>query len=135
MDKTYVLDTSALFAYIELEAGVEVVEHILMLAKKGKCKIYISFISLLEAYYVAWQKKGEDKAKELVILLKSLPIERIESYERLILLAGYIKANHRLSLADAIVAATAMEKQAILVHKDPELKAISSYIDTRFLPG
>ncbi len=133
MDKAYVLDTSALFTYIELETGVEVVEHILMLAKKGKCKIYISFISLLEAYYVTWQKKGGDKAKELVILLKSLPIEQIESYERLILLAGYIKANHRLSLADAIVAATAMEKQAILVHKDPELKAASSYINTCFL--
>lgn len=135
MDKAYVLDTSALFAYIELETGAEVVEHILTLAKKGKCKAYISFITLLEAYYVTWQKKGEDKAKELVILLKSLPIERIESYERLILLAGYIKANHRLSLADAVIAATAMEKQAILVHKDPEFKAVSSYVNTRFLPG
>lgn len=135
MDRAYVLDTSALFVYIELEAGVETVEHILGLANKGKCKVYISFISLLEAYYVTWQKKGEDRAKELAILLKSLPVERVESYERLILLAGCIKANHRLSLADAIIAATAIEKQAILVHKDPELKTVSHDIKTLLLPG
>lgn len=133
--KAYVLDTSALFAYIELEPGAEVVEHILTLAKKGKCKVYLSFISLLEAYYISWQKKGEDSAKQLAILLKSLPAERIESYERLILLAGSIKVNHKLSLADAIISATAIEKQAILVHKDPELQAISRYIHTLFLPA
>lgn len=135
MVKAYLLDTSAIFAYIELEPGAEIVEHILTLAQKGKCKVYLSFISLLEAYYVTWQKKGEDSAKQLAMLLKSLPVERIESYERLILLAGSIKANHRLSLADAIVSATVIEKQAVLVHKDPELKAVSRYIGTLFLPA
>lgn len=135
MDKAYVLDTSALFAFIELEAGAETVEHILTLAAKGKCRVYFSFISLLEAYYITWQKKGEDKAKELAMLLKSLPLERVESNESLILSAGYIKANYRMSLADSIVSATAIDKQAILVHKDPEIKVISHYIQTFFLPS
>ncbi len=134
MIKNYVLDTSAIFTYAESEAGSDTVEEILTLAKKSKCNLYLSFISLMEIYYVAWQKKGEDTAKELVVLVKSLPLEIINSTERLILSAGRIKANHRLSVADAIVTATAIEKSAILVHKDPELEAASSYVEILKLP-
>lgn len=134
MDKNYVFDTSAIFAYTESEEGADDVEKILILAKKSKCKIFISFISLMELYYITWQKKGEDIARELVVLIKSLPIEIIESRERLILLAGRIKANHKLSVADAIVTATAIEKSAALVHKDSELESVSQYTTTLKLP-
>ena len=130
MGKDYVLDTSALFVYIQEESGSRTLENILDSAAKEKCNIFVSFISLMEIYYIAWQEKGEDIAKELVILIKSLPIEIVESNERLILSAGRIKASHRLSVADAIVAATAIDKSGILVHKDPELDAVSQYVKT-----
>jgi predicted nucleic acid-binding protein len=127
LDKNYAFDTSAIFCYIEGEKGCDKVEHILTLAKKGKCYIYISFISLLEIYYISWQEKGEDIAKELVVMVKALPLQIVESNERLILSAGRIKARHRSSVADAIVAATAIEKSAVLVHKDPELEIAAQY--------
>ena len=130
MEKDYVLDTSALFVYIQEESGSRTVENIFDSAAKEKCNIFVSFISLMEIYYITWQEKGEDIAKELVILVKSLPIEIVESNERLILSAGRIKASHRLSVADAIVAATAIDKSGILVHKDPELDAVSRYVKT-----
>lgn len=134
MDKNYVFDTSAIFAYTKLESGADTVEEILNLAKKNKCGLYLSFISLMEIYYITWQQKGKDIAKELIVLIKSLPIQIIESNERLILSAGRIKANHRLSVADSIIAATAIEKSAVLVHKDPELEAASEYIKILKLP-
>lgn len=134
MDKNYVFDTSAIFCYIEAEKGSDKIENILTLAKKGKCDIYISFITLLEIYYVSWQEKGEDIAKELVVMVKALPLQIVESSERLILSAGRIKAKHRLSVADAIVAATAIEKSAVLVHKDPELEVAAQYGKTVSLP-
>jgi predicted nucleic acid-binding protein len=134
LDKSYVFDTSAIFAYIEDERGGDIVENILKLAKRGKARVYISFISLMELYYVTWQRKGEDIAKETIVLIKSLPLEVIESSERLILSAGRIKANHKLSVADAIIAATALEKSAGLVHKDLELKPVSQYVTTLELP-
>lgn len=130
MEKDYVLDTSALFVYIQEESGCRTVGNILDSAAKEKCNIFVSFISLMEIYYITWQEKGEDIAKELVILVKSLPIEIVESNERLILSAGRIKASHRLSVADAIVVATAIDKSGILVHKDPELDAVSQYVKT-----
>lgn len=134
MDRSYVFDTSAIFVYTESGEGSDRVENILTLASKGRCEIFISFISLMEIYYVSWQNKGEDIAKESVVLVKSLPIQIVESNERLILSAGRIKANHKLSVADAIVAATAIERSAVLVHKDPELEAVSKYVKTLSLP-
>lgn len=125
--KNYVLDTSAIFVYTNPEEDSNLVEGILNSAKKGRCNIFISFISLMEVYYITWQQKGEDIAKEFVVLIKSLPVQIVESNERLILSAGRIKANHRLSLADSIIAATAIDKSAVLVHKDPELEVISRY--------
>jgi predicted nucleic acid-binding protein len=134
LQNIYVLDTSAIFTYSESENGADKVESILSDCKKGKCVVYISFITLMEIYYITWQKKSETDAKEFVILVKSLPVHIVESNEQLILSAGRIKANHRLSLADAIIAATALEKKAILVHKDPELEEVSSYVKTVNLP-
>ena len=129
------LDTSAIFVYLESEEGADEVEKILTLARKDKCKVFISFISLMEVYYIVWQRKGEGIAKEAIVLIKSLPIEIVESKERLILSAGHIKANHKLSVADAIVTATAIEKSAKLVHKDSELEPVSQYVATLELPS
>ena len=88
----------------------------------------------MELYYVTWQEKSEDADRELIILVKSLPVHRVDSNERLTLSAGRLKANHRLSVADAFIAATAIEKGAVLVHKDPELEVISKYTETIELP-
>lgn len=88
----------------------------------------------MEIYYVTWMAKGESAAKELSVLVKALPLQRVDSNERITLSAGRIKALHRLSAADAFVAATAIDKNAILVHKDPELKVISQYTETLELP-
>ncbi len=134
MAKSYVLDTSAIFTLTKAEEGTDIIENILNMAKKEKCSAYLSFISFMELYYVTWQEKSEDSAKELVILVKSLPVQRVESNERITLSAGRIKASHKLSVADAFIAATAIDKNAVLVHKDPELKVISKYVETLELP-
>lgn len=134
MAESYVLDTSAIFTFTRGEDGADVVEDILISARKGKCLVYLSFISFMELYYVTWQAKSEDAAKELIILVKSLPVHRVDSNERITLSAGRIKANHSLSVADAFIAATAIDKGAALVHKDPELKVISKYTETLELP-
>ena len=126
----YVLDTSAIFAYTKSEAGSDTIEQILNSAHKGKTVVYLSFVSFMELYYITWQEKGESIAKELIVLMKSLPIQRVDSDERITLSAGRIKANDRLSVADALITATAIEKNSILVHKDPELEVAQKYIKT-----
>jgi predicted nucleic acid-binding protein len=132
--RSYLLDTSAIFAYTNDEEGSGTVEEILTSAKRGKQKVYLSFISLMESYYVTWQERGEEVAKELMMLIAALPIERVESDPRITLSAGRIKAQHRLSVADAFVGATAVDKAAVLVHKDPEMETLSQYVETIALP-
>ena len=135
MDKTnYVLDTSAIFAYTKNEDGSDAVEKILKGIRKSDSAVFLSFITWMELYYVSWQEKGEQTARELIMLIESLPVERVDSYARLTFLAGRIKANYKLSVADAFIAATAVEKKAVLVHKDPELNRLSGIIKTLALP-
>lgn len=134
MAKNFVLDTSALLTFIEQEDGCATIENILQQARQRKSRIYLSFISFMELYYITWQEKGEHTAREVMVMLQSLPVERVDSNARLTLSAGRIKAKHRLSVADAFIAATAIEKEAVLVHKDPELAVIAQYIEIFELP-
>jgi len=50
------------------------------------------------------------------------------------ILAAEIKAFHKLSVADAWIAALAKERCAILVHKDPEYEQLENYVRTLKLP-
>lgn len=126
----HVLDTSALLCLIEDEEGAGDVERLL---KSGQ-NIFVCFISLMEFYYVTLQEAGEEAAIQRYALLKELPIRIIESNEELGLAAGRIKASHRLSVADAWVAATAERLNAILVHKDPEFDALKGALQLQNLP-
>lgn len=133
-ENIYVLDTSAIFAFTQNEAGADRIERILTSAQKHDCIGYISFVSIAELYYIAWQETGRSSALELLGLVKTLPVEVVESSERLSLLAGSIKANHRLSFADAFVVATASHVKGILVHKDPEFEQVNELIRLEPLP-
>ena len=76
----------------------------------------------------------EKEARERLNLLNSLPISRVESKEDMGVMASKIKANHYLSVADAWIAALAKQRNAILVHKDPEFEQIESEIQVLKLP-
>jgi len=70
----------------------------------------------------------------LLPLVKSWPITWIHSDEQLCLLAARYKAQYRISLADAFVAAAAFKLNAALVHKDPEFDALESEVKLQPLP-
>ncbi len=66
--------------------------------------------------------------------LKALPIQQVNLTESILLKAGAIKAQYRLSVADAWIIAVAIEVQGILVHKDPEMEQVQHIIDLLQLP-
>jgi predicted nucleic acid-binding protein len=130
----YVLDTSALLTFIEDEAGADQVQELLEKAKRNEFILLVSFISFMEMYYISLQERGQEETQERVKLLAALPIVRVESSESLGTQAGAIKAAHRLSVADAWIAALAQERDATLVHKDPEFEQVESVIKVVKLP-
>ena len=130
----YVLDTSALLTFMEDEAGAEQVQELLEKAKRGEVILLVSFMSFMEVYYMSLQERGQEEAQERVTLVAALPMLRVESSESLGVQAGAFKAAHRLSVADAWIAALAQERDATLVHKDPEFEQVESTIKVVRLP-
>ncbi|MBI3802003.1 MAG: type II toxin-antitoxin system VapC family toxin [Deltaproteobacteria bacterium] len=130
----YVLDTSALLTLIEDEAGADDVQALLEQAKRGEVSLLISFISFMEVYYISLQERGQEEAHERLRLMAALPMLRVESTETLTVLAGQLKAAHRLSVADAWIAALAQERDATLVHKDPEFEQLEATVKVLKLP-
>ena len=131
MSKTkYLLDTSAVLTFLEDEAGAERVETLLR-----QEIILLPYLVLLETYYITLQEQPEDVAGKRYALLKQLPATILwDMDEPTLLTAGRFKAHHHLSLADAIIAAFALRQEAVLVHKDPELEALSATIEQKVLP-
>ena len=130
----YLLDSSAFFALFEDEDGAETVQELLEKAQKGDIIIFSSFVSYTEVFYVTCQEEGEEEGQRRVNLMNRLTIKRVDSSEELGLIAGKLKATHRISFADAWVVATAIMLSAILVHKDPEFEALEDELEIIKLP-
>ncbi len=130
----YVLDTSAWLALIEDEEGADLVQQILEKAKSGEVDILVSFMSFMEVMYITLQEQDLGEADERVNFMAALPITRVESNSSLAIFAAKLKANYHISVADAWIAALAKERNATLVHKDPEFEQIEGDIQVLKLP-
>jgi predicted nucleic acid-binding protein len=130
----YVLDTSAILALTDREEGWEEVERLLRDGQTGAREVSACAISLMEIYYIAIRESGDDAAAKLVTVVKSWPVTWIYPDEKTFLLAAKLKAAHRLSLADALIAAVANLRNAILIHKDPELESLATSVRLVSLP-
>ncbi len=134
MADLYVLDTSAILTLTDQEEGADEVETILDTASADACRIEVCAISLMELSYIALREQGEDDAAQLVALVKSWPVIWVYPDEKMLLQAAKLKASHRLSLADALIAAVAKLHDATLVHKDPEFEALAQQVSLLTLP-
>jgi ribonuclease VapC len=126
----YLLDTSALLTLIEDEAGSDRVEEVLKDAA-----ILLPWPVLMETYYITLQEKGRAEADRRYALIRQLRTEILWTMDEPILLtAARLKAEHQVSLADAVVAAFAIGHNAVLIHKDPEFDALAGLLPMEALP-
>ena len=129
-----VLDTSAWFALAESEPGADEVEAYVAAAWLGSASLHSSFVSLTELQYIRTNEQGAESAAKLVAWVKQQPVQWLHSDEALCGEAAKLKAGHKVSFADAFVAATAKRCDAVLVHKDPEFAALQGIIKLHPLP-
>ena len=121
MGALLLLDTSALLTLRDDEPGADRVEQ--ALEHPGHC--YACFLSRMEVLYRVWKDEDERAGRLAYEQLKALPLHWVEASEPLLERAASIKARHSLSLADAWIAAAALQVGATLLHKDPEFRAIA----------
>ncbi|HEY2388933.1 MAG TPA: PIN domain-containing protein [Candidatus Binatia bacterium] len=121
MAEAFVLDTSAVLALRSDEAGARRVEQILRLGKQGRAVVLLSFMTRMEILYRVTASEGADAARAALRLLDAAGVEWVSCEPEILDAAAALKASGGLSVADAWIAATASTREAILVHKDPEL--------------
>jgi len=128
-----VLDTSAILALWNNEDGAAVVEKVLRESSQRK-PVYLSFMTFMECRYRIWKDHGQSAADELFRSLINLPIIRVDVNDALIRTASELKAQHKISVADSWIIATAITHNATLVHKDPEFDALADRVAMKALP-
>jgi PIN domain nuclease of toxin-antitoxin system len=132
---TYLLDSFALLAYLNDEAGGGRVQEVLALGKSHKCRLMMSLINLGEVLYITERKRGLPAAQTVQALVESLPLELLEASRDLILDAAHIKALHALSYADAFAVASAIRESAIILTGDPEYQSVEDLVKVEWLVG
>ncbi|MDO8720807.1 MAG: PIN domain-containing protein [Syntrophales bacterium] len=129
-DSVYLLDTSALLTFIEDEDGSGRVEEVLR--REGTL---LPWPVLMETYYISLREEGRAEADRRYALIRHLEAKILwDMNEQILLIAARLKAEHHVSLADAIVAAYAIQHKAVLIHKDPEFEALVGLLPMEALP-
>ena len=114
----FVLDACALIAYLNDEAGADVVERLLEDARENRAQLFAASVNVYEVFYDCL-KRDEARALQLVNDVYSMPITIIETLDRpLIVAAGQFKVAYRVSLADSIALALAQQLSAHLISSD-----------------
>jgi predicted nucleic acid-binding protein len=132
--ESVLLDTSAIFTFLCAEEGAAEVEKFLRAAARGSLTVFASFATVAELFSAAMKKAGREQAEYYLSLVKAWPVTWIQSDEALCVSAGALKGCHKMSLADAFIAATALRHDAVLVHKDPEFEALKTFVRQHVLP-
>jgi predicted nucleic acid-binding protein len=124
--RRWLLDTSALLALRDDEAGAARVAELLQLAAAGQAECLACFMTRMEVLSRIWRDEGEAGARLADEQLRSLPLQWVEASGLLLEAAAEFKATNPLSVADAWIAAAALLGAATLVHKDPEFRGLTA---------
>jgi predicted nucleic acid-binding protein len=117
--EAFVLDASALIAFLNDEDGADKVEDILQKAKRGKCVVYINKLNILEVYYGVYREDGGEKAEEALAKILNLPLIVVDAFKDDVFKeAGKLKATYKISIADSIALAEAKTRGAQILTAD-----------------
>lgn len=128
------LDSYALLAYLNNEAGFEMVRNLLNMAQDSGKFILMNEINVGETYYILFRERGSKKSEYFLdTILKSLPIAMIQNNFQLVIEAARIKAEYPLSFADCFAVTTARRERASVITGDQEFKKVEHLVDIEWI--
>jgi predicted nucleic acid-binding protein len=125
--KKYALDANALLDFLDLGPGAQRVRAILHEAQQQRAAVVISILNWGEIFYLLWQKRGEEKARETIAALSRLPIEIVPVDLAQAMKAGEFKAVHKIPYVDCIAAALSTLQGATLVTSDRDFEKLGRH--------
>ena len=129
----YVLDSYALLAYFQREAGGAVVKALLERAAQGEVQLYVSLINLGELAYLTERRRGTSALRQTLAVLDRLALHLANVDRKRVLAAALVKAHHPISYADAFAAALAQELEAPVVTGNPEFHKVEDIVQVLWL--
>ena len=132
--KRYVLDASAVIAYVDEKPGAEKVETLIRKARDGQIRLFMSVVNWGEAYQVFWRDHGRTAAEEELIRLDRLPIAIVDADRPLTKAASSLRVRYALPYADGFAAALAIAQSGILVTTDSDFERVKREIRLYRLP-
>ena len=122
--KTYVLDSSALFAFLQKKTGAYKVNELLKEAMDGRGRVLMSAVNYGEVYGLVLRERGPDQATAVVEAVSPLPLEVLDATPQRACKAADVKVKHKLHYADSFAAALAIEHKAALVTRDADFRKL-----------
>ena len=129
MSKNYVLDANAVLDFVEDNPGGKRVEQLLSDALRGRARALMSVMNWGEVFYHSWQEQGEESARRILAGLSRLPVELVSVDLEQSLLAGEIKARHKIPYVDCVAAGLAILQQAVLVTSDRDFEKLGRRVE------
>jgi ribonuclease VapC len=123
-----VLDAYSIIAYLEGEKGRDSMISVFKEARDAGRDLLLSVVNWGEVYYITLREAGPEKAKEVVHLLSTLPVEVVSADMKLVRMAAELKATKKMSYADCFAAALASLYNAELVTGDKEFKQVEDSV-------
>ena len=128
-----VLDAWAVMAYLHGEPAGAVVRDVLEDARAAGSSLPLSVVNWGEVVYLTVRARGREEAVRVVAALDALPIAVEDADRALTSRAAILKAEHRLSYADAFAAALALALDTPLLTGDPEFRALEPELRLRWI--
>jgi uncharacterized protein len=123
----YIIDACALLAFLNDEEGADKIEDLFNQSVANDITVSMSIINLLEVYYGELRDKGADIAQIVLDIVQHYSIKIIDAIsEQIFREAARLKAAYKMSIADCIGLATAIELSGQFVSSDhSELEAVA----------
>jgi predicted nucleic acid-binding protein len=120
----YLLDTSALLAHYRREAGWEKVQA---LFEADETELILASLSLTEFGRRLRELRAIEAEVEEILSNYQLLFSEVALVDTSVARAAFVigcRTPHRLPLVDALIAAVAQAKYAVLVHRDEHMRPI-----------
>jgi predicted nucleic acid-binding protein len=131
--KTYVLDASALFSFLQKKPSAFKVNQLLKEASHGRTDILISAVNYGEVYGGIFRKHGYDEAVATMSAIQPLPIQVVDINAQRAFRAAEVKSRFKLYYVDSFAAALAMEYKATLVTGDSDFRCLGHNVSVLWL--
>lgn len=133
MNKTYVLDASAMVVLIENRSGASRVGQLVKEADRLNVPLLASVVNWGEVFYLSWKRGGEETARKALNYLSLLPIKILPVDSAQALKAAELRALHSVPYVDCLAAALSSIHQATLVTSDHDFEKLGRHFPILWL--